>query len=325
MLKTSLMTYAAQPETPRDAGDFEIAQPAEARRHDMRLVDPSHTVEHGMVPTRGCLRRSICDFLTRRAFPRDLRAGDRVPHRPHRHGREHRHRTSIRRFIDTLTARTFRNCPSNRWRIWTRWSYGTDGRAIGPEAFRSFECAAALCSSGPLGPPLADGLLLQGHPFLTRTRRRWLADEGAALVGIDSYNIDDTEDWSPARAHRPARRRDSDLRAPVPSREPPGGAVDVLGGPGEGRGLRHVSGARLRGGGGVTFRITVAPGLELRQLEAADAEAVFAAADRNRAYLARVAPMGRPNTFGGGHPQIHRAERGAVRGADDRSDRRDLG
>ncbi|MEO5972308.1 MAG: cyclase family protein, partial [Sphingomicrobium sp.] len=32
----------------------------------------------------------------------------------------------------------------------------------------------------------------QDHPFLTAAAADWLATEGAALVGIDSYNIDDT-------------------------------------------------------------------------------------------------------------------------------------
>src|SRR5256714_491562 len=32
------------------------------------------------------------------------------------------------------------------------------------------------------------------HPFLTKGAAQFLADEGAALVGIDSYNIDDTAD-----------------------------------------------------------------------------------------------------------------------------------
>jgi kynurenine formamidase len=30
------------------------------------------------------------------------------------------------------------------------------------------------------------------HPFLTAAAAQWLAEQGAALVGIDSYNIDDT-------------------------------------------------------------------------------------------------------------------------------------
>src|SRR4051812_27493720 len=36
----------------------------------------------------------------------------------------------------------------------------------------------------------------EGHPFLTAGAAAHLAGEGAALVGIDSYNIDDTDDWT---------------------------------------------------------------------------------------------------------------------------------
>ncbi len=36
----------------------------------------------------------------------------------------------------------------------------------------------------------------EGHPFLTRDAAERLAADGAALVGIDSYNIDDTDDLS---------------------------------------------------------------------------------------------------------------------------------
>lgn len=33
-----------------------------------------------------------------------------------------------------------------------------------------------------------------GYPYLTEAAARWLVDQGAALVGIDSVNIDDNED-----------------------------------------------------------------------------------------------------------------------------------
>jgi arylformamidase len=32
----------------------------------------------------------------------------------------------------------------------------------------------------------------EGHPFLTEAAAKWLSEAGAALVGIDSFNIDDT-------------------------------------------------------------------------------------------------------------------------------------
>jgi kynurenine formamidase len=34
----------------------------------------------------------------------------------------------------------------------------------------------------------------EGHPFLTREAAHYLAEAGAAFVGIDTYNIDDTRD-----------------------------------------------------------------------------------------------------------------------------------
>lgn len=34
----------------------------------------------------------------------------------------------------------------------------------------------------------------EGHPFITRSAAELLAESGASLVGIDSYNIDDTQD-----------------------------------------------------------------------------------------------------------------------------------
>ncbi|MEU8360712.1 cyclase family protein [Nonomuraea sp. NPDC048882] len=41
---------------------------------------------------------------------------------------------------------------------------------------------------------------LHGHPYLAPESAAWLAEQGAALVGIDSLNIDDT----PAHGERPA-------------------------------------------------------------------------------------------------------------------------
>ncbi|WP_431909819.1 cyclase family protein [Nonomuraea jabiensis] len=41
---------------------------------------------------------------------------------------------------------------------------------------------------------------LHGHPYLAPASAQWLADQGAALVGIDSLNIDDT----PPQGERPA-------------------------------------------------------------------------------------------------------------------------
>ena len=43
-----------------------------------------------------------------------------------------------------------------------------------------------------MGPALADGSLYFDDPFLTGAAADWLVENGAAFVGIDSHNIDDT-------------------------------------------------------------------------------------------------------------------------------------
>jgi len=39
-----------------------------------------------------------------------------------------------------------------------------------------------------------DAYISGRHPFLTREAAEWLVEQGAALVGIDSMNVDDTTD-----------------------------------------------------------------------------------------------------------------------------------
>lgn len=71
------------------------------------------------------------------------------------------------------------------------------GRPIGPDAFRGVQVRgkAVLIRTGWDRYWRTDAYF-EGHPFLTADAAEWLANEGAALVGIDSYNIDDTADWA---------------------------------------------------------------------------------------------------------------------------------
>jgi kynurenine formamidase len=68
-------------------------------------------------------------------------------------------------------------------------------RAIGPERFAGIELAgrAVLVHTG-WDRHWGTDAYFAGHPFLTAEAAELLAAAGASLVGIDSLNIDDTDD-----------------------------------------------------------------------------------------------------------------------------------
>jgi arylformamidase len=69
------------------------------------------------------------------------------------------------------------------------------GRAIGPAAFDGLDVRgkAVLVRTGWDAHWRTDRYF-EGHPFLTADAARYVVEAGAALVGIDSLNIDDTAD-----------------------------------------------------------------------------------------------------------------------------------
>lgn len=163
----------------------------------MHLIDLSHTVEHGMVTYKGVPAPLICDFLSREA--------SRAIYAP---GTEFQ----IRRIDMAANTGTYFDSPFHRY------ASGKDlaqlpleslahldavvvaappGRAIAHDTFRAFNLRgkAVLIRTGWDRNWRTDAYF-EGHPFLTRDAAELLANEGAALVGVDSYNIDDTADWS---------------------------------------------------------------------------------------------------------------------------------
>jgi arylformamidase len=75
---------------------------------------------------------------------------------------------------------------------------GAASRAIDAALFAPFDVAgrAVLVETG-WSQHFGTEAYGTGHPYLTKAAADWLVDQGAALVGIDSLNIDDTTD--PAR------------------------------------------------------------------------------------------------------------------------------
>ena len=93
----------------------------------------------------------------------------------------------------------------------------------------------------------------RGAPFLTGEAAQWLIDAGAVLVGIDSVNIDDTESGGERPAHslllgagRARRRAPHEPRLAAAARRALHGRAARR------RGLRHLPGARVRRGAGLS-------------------------------------------------------------------------
>lgn len=161
-----------------------------------RLIDLSHTIEDGMVTYRGLPAPIVCDFLSRED------------------SREHySDNTSfqIGRIDMVANTGTYVDSPFHRF---------ADGKDLSELELESLVNLPGLCVHGDpapraIGPEVFKGLDVTGkavlihtgwarhwntdayfedHPYLTREAAEWLRDQGAALVGIDSLNIDDIDD-----------------------------------------------------------------------------------------------------------------------------------
>ncbi len=163
----------------------------------MKLVDLSHTVEQGMITYRGLPAPIICDFLSREASREHYAPGTEF---------------YIGRIDMVANTGTYLDSPFHRFAEGKDLSElplsslaaldglcvdarGVRGRAIGPEIFSTpaVHGKAVLVHTGWSRHWRTDAYF-EGHPFLSEAAARYLAEEGAALVGIDSYNIDDTDD-----------------------------------------------------------------------------------------------------------------------------------
>src|SRR5262249_44753351 len=160
------------------------------------LIDLSHTVEDGMITYKGLPAPIICDYLSREASRKLYPPGTEF------------HIGQIEMVANTGT---YLDSPFHRYAegkdlselslerladleaVVLRWH--RQGRAIGVSAFegRPVRGKAVLIETGWAGPWGRDRYF-EGHPYLTRDAAEYLRGAGATLVGIDSYNIDDTDD-----------------------------------------------------------------------------------------------------------------------------------
>lgn len=164
-----------------------------------RMIDLSHTVEHGMVTYRGLPAPVISDFLSR-ADSRSRYAGGTEFH--------------IGRIEMVANTGTYLDAPSHRYADGSDLSelpltsvanlsgvtiraHQNGSRAIDVSVLRrdgtNLSGKAVLLHTG-WARHWGSERYFENHPFLTREGAELLAGARVALVGIDSYNIDDTGD-----------------------------------------------------------------------------------------------------------------------------------
>ncbi len=162
-----------------------------------RLIDVSHTVEHGMITYKGLPAPVICDYLSREASRKLYASGTEF---------------QIGRIDMVANTGTYIDSPFHRYAngkdlaelplaslagLDTVIVRATDrrDRAINRCVFGNLDVRgkAVLVHTGWDRHWRTDAYF-EGHPFLTPDAAEHLAAAGAVLVGIDSYNIDDTED-----------------------------------------------------------------------------------------------------------------------------------
>jgi kynurenine formamidase len=159
-----------------------------------RLIDLSHTVEHGMVTYKGLPAPIICDFLSREESRKRYAPGTEF---------------HIGKIEMVANTGTYLDSPFHRYANGKDLSEleltsladlegvvvrarARSGRAITRDALEDIHVRgrAVLIDTGWDANWRTDAYF-EGHPYLTADAAQHLADEGATLVGIDSYNIDD--------------------------------------------------------------------------------------------------------------------------------------
>jgi kynurenine formamidase len=159
------------------------------------IVDLSHVIEQGMVTFGDLPGPHICDYWTREASAANYDDGSSF---------------QIGRIDMVANTGTYLDSPFHRF---------AGGKDLAELPLESLADLPGLVVRRPFGEDLATDathfadfdvrgravLVHTGwdrhwrteaykvdHPFLTAEAARWLAEQGAALVGIDSYNIDQT-------------------------------------------------------------------------------------------------------------------------------------
>lgn len=161
----------------------------------MPFVDLSHAIVHGMTTYPGLPGPLICDFMSREASRGRYAPGVEF---------------QIGKIEMVANTGTYVDAPFHRF---------ADGKDLSALALDALADLDAIVVRAPAGSAVERSAFrgravrgkavlvrtgwdvhwgtttyLDGHPYLTAEAAAWLVDEGAALVGIDSLNIDDMRD-----------------------------------------------------------------------------------------------------------------------------------
>jgi kynurenine formamidase len=163
-----------------------------------KLIDLSHTVEDGLITYKGLPAPIICDFLSRESSREHYADGTEF---------------HIGKIELVANTGTYVDSPFHRF------ADGIDlselplasladlpgimvdvtevGRAVTADSFRSLDVngKAVLVYTG-WARHWGTDQYFEDHIFLTGDAAAFLVEAGASFVGIDSYNIDDTQDGS---------------------------------------------------------------------------------------------------------------------------------
>ena len=164
-------------------------------RSTPRIVDLSHTITEGMVTYKGLPGPHICDFISREDSAANYDGGETF---------------QIGRIDMVANTGTYVDVPSHRYADGKDLSeVGVEGLAQLPALVvrQAFESGLAVDVSAFEGLDVRGCAVLvatgwdrhwgsdayyHDHSFVTRSAAEVLVAGGAALVGIDSHNIDDT-------------------------------------------------------------------------------------------------------------------------------------
>lgn len=178
-------------------------------KNEPTFVDLSHTIEDGLVTYKGLPAPAICDFLSREQSRQHYAPGTEfqigkieMVANTGTYLDSPFHRYDQGKDLSELELSSLANLDGTVVR-----ANGEDQRCVDATAFQGIkvQAKAVLIHTGWARPWRTDKYF-DGHPFLTKDAAQFLVDEGAVLVGIDSYNIDDTADFTRTRAHYSARR-----------------------------------------------------------------------------------------------------------------------